>query len=794
MPPCSADDTRANRRPALSGGVVGSLVCTLVGLLLSFGAPARAWNVPAGSGTRAGVDTSDVLDGYYRAPHAYILQHAIEILDHDGYANWAAFARQFQGDLIDGARFADRAGPPLELTVSFSSILTLFIPVHDEVFGLCNFASLQHYYCPETGAGLNLSDWGDVRTLVGAMPIAELAFLGGAVMTDISISPPLDFGRPYPSAASRAQEEFDLAEQIYREGKPLLSGRTPWASAMFHLGWACHLLADCTVSAHTVSDKFIGHDAYEKVADDRGAEAGLHATTVSRDDPAAYHMDWSMEQMVVAVASETRPELAFYDAGKEQWDQGVRAAIPRAEQYTARALARFFDDVGLSAEAAPLAAKVLDAGGRPLRGAYVFFREGSLGWSYVQADGQGVSALSLKPGSRYDLRPAMPGYAFIGRYDAATPNMGDIPNYGCPVSYKHAASPIVPPTINFYLDGPPPVTVDIQPRERPIRAPRLAAPAPMAMPRVIGRSAPSVLARPGVVAHAGAGVSNVLQAELRTNGLIQDQLQAAAMGWREEAPPDLWQNTPRTPAYVKVQVQHLADMQTGMIVTSRGELARMANAPAPAGRPARGTAVGQEGGDAAPPPPEQMAAFERLPLRSVVGADGVSRKGREFAVLAEGNRDAIRAGLLPVPAPGGVAVRAEIVPDYGHVGIGASAPTVRIFNTDSAGVAWVRVRPGNQAGPLRLRLTVVNDPDVSQQIWPSRTVDLLVQPEWAGGKDVFPVVSPVLEQPDPAETGWPGAAPTNPELARPPAREATVPRIPRRPNPRQGGTIQTRTR
>jgi hypothetical protein len=74
-------------------------------------------------------------------------------------------------------------------------------------------------------------------------------------------------------------------------------------------------------------------------------------------------------------------------------------------------------------------------------------------------------------------------------------------------------------------------------------------------------------------------------------------------------------------------------------------------------------------------------------------------------------------------------------------------------------------------------------------MWPSRTVDLLVQPEWVGGTDVFPVVLPTLDQPSPDEEGWPGATPTNPLFGRPPLKDMAVPRIPRRPVTRPGGQV-----
>ena len=109
----------------------------------------------------------------------------------------------------------------------------------------------------------------------------------------------------------------------------------------------------------------------------------------------------------------------------------MKEAIPLAEQYTAALLAQFMTEVGVPKKTPPLEGYVRVSGGKgPLAGAYVFYGLSSLspieqnvdrrvskswkGWSHVRTDANGYYRITVKPNYRYWIRPAMPGYRWLG--------------------------------------------------------------------------------------------------------------------------------------------------------------------------------------------------------------------------------------------------------------------------------------------------------------------------------------------------------------------------------------------
>ncbi|MFC2165051.1 hypothetical protein ACFLT2_08665 [Acidobacteriota bacterium] len=109
---------------------------------------AYAWNAPGGP-------TKDVANlakyiphkKYHPKGHAYIIEHAFDILENDGYRNWAEIARSFRKEILNGVRFADTKLGRQRIYVA----LKLFgIEVED--FGqITSFpiAGQGHYFNPE---------------------------------------------------------------------------------------------------------------------------------------------------------------------------------------------------------------------------------------------------------------------------------------------------------------------------------------------------------------------------------------------------------------------------------------------------------------------------------------------------------------------------------------------------------------------------------------------------------------------------------------------------------------------
>ncbi len=274
--------------------------------------------------------------------HKQAIRNAINILENDGLSAHAHVAQTFLPDLERGTVHADRAGEKLTAEI-LVEVACIDVDTYSRY--ICNTASLEHYYNPDTDQGLDLSGYRGYVDFIDdwAVWILTLTGLAPFVDADISFRPGINFGQPYPSAADRCQEHYATALAIWRGEQPSESGYA-WADAMFHLGWACHFVADLCVSPHTVSDEFWGHSNYEDTIDAMQSAPAIHAQTVG-PNLADYRLDDTTREIAVQAATETHPELHLYS--ENRWQDAARLAIPRAEKYSARLIEKFLHEVGV---------------------------------------------------------------------------------------------------------------------------------------------------------------------------------------------------------------------------------------------------------------------------------------------------------------------------------------------------------------------------------------------------------------------------------------------------------------
>lgn len=358
--------------------------------------------------------------------HRYMVLNAAKLLAADNLHGYANAVNSFETSLVAGALFADRAGPPLNIIVKHRIFGCGVAETHEEI---CNFASLNHYYDPETDAGLNLSEWGSLENIV---ELFALLILGGVYFPDLDVEPPLDFEHPYPSAASECQLHYDIALQKWQQGDSY--------GAFFELGWACHYITDVCTSPHTVSDKFIGHGDYEELADVCFGKEGYSLESVGIF-PQDYEQKLTCYELVRAAARQTRRELQYYTQGKDSWAKGLELGLPRAEKMTACLIAKFLTAIQANLTCKPLKLMVTDLrDDTPIPGAFIFHRSyDDRRWQRIRTDAAGQCTLQLKNGEKYAVRPAFPGFKFFGAHgaDNMEPEIGEFPDYRSPVTFTH---------------------------------------------------------------------------------------------------------------------------------------------------------------------------------------------------------------------------------------------------------------------------------------------------------------------------------------------------------------------
>ncbi len=233
--------------------------------------PARAWDPPDGP-TADQVTQPNPPTALLPKAHGYITQNGISILYNDGYWFAAQTLRQWQAELLNGVRYADKyegtQGVNLDICEFFGATCQTIDSGIDNAswpYGADN-----HYFNPDTGKGLQ-AGW--LQTTAYWAPIVaflfQVDFTAGLVSLEVAVQPPL--ASEYPSALTWIQTEFANAQSAYWGGAPAsINGRTGMALAMFYLGWASHFMQDQAVVHHTFDQPRMHHAEYEGWADAGG--------------------------------------------------------------------------------------------------------------------------------------------------------------------------------------------------------------------------------------------------------------------------------------------------------------------------------------------------------------------------------------------------------------------------------------------------------------------------------------------------------------------------------------------
>ena len=655
--------------------------------------------------------------------HQIVIQQAKKILENDHRLTFAYVANFYESELLRGTSYADNAGVPVYI---YERLNWLFFEIKTWRQELFNSSSLSHYYDPGTDQGLNLAPYRDVEGLAEAGGVLAAILLGFAGFNvDVWASPPFKFNAPYQSSADLCQEQYDLAVEIWGRQHPVAGDK--WAEAMFHLGWACHLIADICVSPHTVSNEWMSHNSYEDFIDQLVAdEPNIHAQFIGAN-LAQYGLNASARELIVQAAIETQRELYLYQ--EDRWDEGARQAIPRAEIYTARLLAKFFNEVGVAALPKTLKATVKEFGAFGIPKAVIFYRKGIQEWQPLITDQQGSVNIPLAAGDNVKFRPAVPGYLFEGHYIADAPEAG-IPEFhanSSPVSYMQPANPIQVPLLTFQMRSlVPQVVMGRIPVQQPLA--RNLGPVQRAM-----RRQPTQAEM--VEAMVDATIADLVDVEV--SGAAPGIEAKLKVGSAEQVK-------------LRVHVYRPVLLNTGHFVRSLAEINELSRSAVEMQPAQRAIIARQRRDDMARGAPRQLVQPEPEVLEALRNtATIVDAAGIEVYDGARiKNATGLQANmpLILAAAPHIHRVTVEVVQGPGTVGYCCPGPVTLDVNTNPSGEAWIYVLPGNQAGRLRLKITVCEadaGPDNIGEIM--KTVELWVLPPDADGFDTEPLVAPRLQ-------------------------------------------------
>lgn len=697
-------DSPRNRRRAPAA-------LALAGLLLA--GPARGWNPPGPREVHASSDLEPGARHHVKA-HAYIVEHAIDILERDGRPNWAAVARWNRQALIDGVNWADQREGVIEVRY----VMYLFWGLSKKVLGTTEIvkAGMGHYFNPDTGRGFSMTEdeWWQTMMQVGGTFLTTTLSLG-LVTFDVEYRPRFSYG-PHPSALENLQRDYDEARAALAGHATRAPGGYASASdfqlAMFHLGEALHYVGDCGQISHTYDSYMANHQEYENFADGKGDDPSWHAT-----DGGVYHPEWKASEFARRVTAHVHVDhlmdgIRTGDGPMRMPDADFAAnlhhSLPTVERHTAGLIAKFLGEAGIDPERAPLRVSVAGPNGG-IPGAFLFYRRADQprgAWDVLRTDADGKALVPAIAGHSYLLRPAMPGYLFEGYAP-----MGEQFNRVSPIRYTPSGSQI------GGLDA-----MDVFLR-------RLPDPMMQQQTPTIGQPPRVPLDRVPVRWIRGTGAS-----ERAVPGFVSDQLarslQRAVLRASADdyvlGPPGNRLGLP-SETEISIHLAYLLDVRTGLAI--RSPSAAQAVVTAAATEPRRVAAPAWDTLRRALPSVAAQGG-EPLVVYSLSDHDGSFAHGS--SILAAN-------GIVPLPSPAGAVLSVEA---SGGSGMLAGAAPVRL-TSDAAGTARLRVRAAGTAGHLRLVVRVVSNP-AAPEVLPETALELVLQPGLTG-TDPDPPRPPVLE-------------------------------------------------
>ncbi|MGB9005568.1 MAG: hypothetical protein WCB96_07585 [Candidatus Aminicenantales bacterium] len=686
---------------------------------------------------------------YHRRAHIYILQHAIDILNRDGYDNWAALLQNNLLHLASGSKHADTYKGRVEIHISLE-ILWGLIDVKTWVIDLTCAGGCDHYHDVNTDDGLDLTTFsilGDAADFL----IKLITMLGpsqytyGLVDLDVDVVP--DLRAQYPSGLKLCQKHYLDAQKAW-DGKILYPDRSALDSAFYELGWACHLMADLAVAQHLHGEFIGGHAGYEDAADGLGEDSDYpnhHATTAK----GIYAFSSASGSQAVSQLATKLVNILYPDSDHhnkaENGDTAERLvalkkALPLAEKYTAALMAQFLNEAGIPSTTPPLEGYIRVMGGEKVPYAYIFFAPAGYtiqieqnltaaqldpkkdwkGWSYIRADSNGFYKLPVKKFRKYWLRPAMPGYNFTGQT-----------SYNLEFGVKKVPALFAPPNISYSKE-----TLDLYMEPQPLKVVLAFKPGQedktkMKMVKFAGGTQlmtglrPQLVAADQKLALSKTKLTATL-AEVIYKGVVKAECSASALQTKGGA------GVLSTEANVILQVSDLVSIFDGQTVQSAAEITatvdkarvklQQARAAAKSGAPQQQVAVGHDIDKAT-----FVALQAKLPATTVSAGGSKTMRVLTPSSAFHGSEGAdllIENGLLLVPSKAGVEL--EVSADSG-TGLLTPAQASLTLTTDDSGAASFKVQSGSHAGKLVLRFKVTKNP-AALDIRPEGVVEILIQP------------------------------------------------------------------
>lgn len=684
---------------------------------------------------------------YHQSGHAYIIEHAIRLLREDGFPNWADFAQNHLLHLISGATHADAYKGRVMIRIQLELLWGLFSESLLE-WDLTCAGGCEHYHNISDGSGLDLTGFSILGNaadyLIKILTIYASWYTSamGLVNLDIEVEPRIDF--QYPSGASLCAQHYQQALATWRDGALSYPSRSQRESAMYELGWACHLIADLTVAQH-LHEMFIGgHAGYEDFAEGMGDEPDLHAVkgdfvkNFGGNIPPPQQLADGLARFMVLQHPENLDQAE--NGGYAERRQALKTALPAAERYTAAVLARFMSEIGVPKTAPPLRGYVSVKGkADKIPHAYVYYAPFNpieqnvdvmdqwQGWNHVRANAQGMYAIPMTGNMKYLIRPAMPGYSFDGTTDS---NLEFGPKT-CPVEYRQPSGAMDTDMLNLYMDPLPQAVVAV------LQAPQkkqAAVPQPSFSGLLVENRADLIPASVKLP-RSGTTISQSLSTAV-TKSLMGSDISANVLGVQGN---DI--GLP-SEAVVNLHIFNYVDISKGEVVRSPAEVRaaidgfraewKAAGLPMSASGDLKVSLTGSE----VLKPLEIVDAdgFQKmkaiLPTRQTTSSEGKTRDIVSFSppgVHPEKSAFLMENGLALVPVPRGVEIEVQTVPVPG----GLLGPSSVRLTTNDGGLASFRVKAGSHAGRVRLQVRVLKNP-AAPQILPEETIEVIVQPRLMG--------------------------------------------------------------
>jgi hypothetical protein len=684
---------------------------------------------------------------YHQSGHAYIIEHAIRLLREDGFPNWADFAQNNLLHLISGAVHADAYKGRVMIRIQLELLWGL---ISEDLFewDLTCAGGCEHYHNISDGSGLDLTEFSILGNaadyLIKILTIYASWYSSGMglVNLDIEVEPRINF--QYPSGASLCGQHYQQALATWRDGTLSYPSRSQRESAMYELGWACHLIADLTVAQH-LREMFIGgHASYEDFAEGMGDEPDLHAVkgdfvkNFGGNIPPPRQLADDLARFMVLQHPENLGQAE--NGGPNERRQALKTALPAAERYTAAVLARFMSEIGVPKTAPPLRGYVSVKGkADKVPYAYVYYAPFNpieqnvdlmdqwQGWNHVRADAQGMYSIPMTGNMKYLIRPAMPGYSFDGTTDS---NLEFGPKT-CPVEYRQSSGAMDTDMLNFYMDPLPQAMVAV------LQAPqkKQAAVLKTSFPGLLVENRADLIPASVKLPQSGTTISQSLSTAV-TKSLMESDITTNVIGVQG--------NDVGLPseALVNFRIFNYLDISKGQLVRSPAEARtaidgfrakwKAAGLPMSASGDLKVSFSGNEvlkplaivNGNGL----QKMKAV--LPTRPTTSPEGKTRNIISFSppgIQPEKSALLMENGLALVPVARGVEIEVRTVPVPGGL-LGQSSARL---TTNDNGLASFRVKAGSHAGRIRLQVRVLKNP-AAPQVLPTETIDVIVQPRLMG--------------------------------------------------------------